>query len=206
VSWVSLLDCEDLPPHARAVAESGQAQYGGLLNTWRALFHRPDIFATYLPFLRAVAGPGTVDLATKDLCAVLVGVLNGCRYTVSHRCASAARNGVPAQTLERVVAGRWDDLDPALRDALRFTRVLTVAPAVVPYSTEPGLIPAPLRSSLATWYGEDQLVELTLNVSVWNALTRFHRVMQFDLDMPEPPAAADPARCSDYSSDRLGRD
>lgn len=28
-----------------------------------------------------------------------------------------------------------------------------------------------------------------MSVSVWNALSRFHRVMLFDLDMPEAPEA-----------------
>jgi len=196
MSWVPLLDLEDLPPEARAVAELGQAQYGQLLETWRALFHRPDIFAAYLPFLRAVAGPGTVDAATKDLCAVLVGSLNGCRYTVSHRCTSAGRNGVPTETLERVVAGDWGGLEPALRTALELTRLLTLDPPRVPYDAEPGLLPAALRTKVAEHFGQEQIVELTLNVSVWNALARFHRVMEFDLDMPAPPPSVDPARAA----------
>jgi AhpD family alkylhydroperoxidase len=193
MSWVPLLDADSLPPDARAVADAGQAQYGQLLETWRALFHRPEIFAAYLPFLRTVAGPGSVDLATKDLSAVLVGKLNGCRYTVSHRCASAARNGVPTEILEQVVNGTWDQLEPRLRDTLQFTRVLTVSPPAVPYNSEPGLIPRQLRSLLSEWYAEEQIVELTLSISVWNGLSRFHRVMQFELDMPAPPPFADPA-------------
>ncbi|MDT5053405.1 MAG: hypothetical protein QOF66_1771, partial [Mycobacterium sp.] len=36
-----------------------------------------------------------------------------------------------------------------------------------------------------------ELVELTMSISVWNALSRFHRVMEFDLDMPEPPPAVE---------------
>jgi AhpD family alkylhydroperoxidase len=193
MSWVQLLDPESLPPDTRAIAESGEAQYGQLLETWRALFHRPEIFAAYLPFLRAVAGPGSVDLATKDLSALLVAKLNGCRYTVSHRCASAARNGVPPRTVELVVSGKWDELEPRLRRTLQYTRMLTISPPAVPYTSEPGLLPSWLRSSLSQWYSEDQIVELTLSISVWNALSRFHRVMQFELDMPAPPPSADPA-------------
>ena len=45
--YVNLLDLDDLPSDARKVAESGQEQYGQLLNTWRALFHRPEIFESY---------------------------------------------------------------------------------------------------------------------------------------------------------------
>jgi hypothetical protein len=33
-----------------------------------------------------------------------------------------------------------------------------------------------------------------LSVAVWNVLSRFHRVMQFDLDMAAPPPGVDPAK------------
>jgi hypothetical protein len=32
-----------------------------------------------------------------------------------------------------------------------------------------------------------------MSIAVWNALSRFHRVMDFDLDMPAPPPYLDPA-------------
>jgi AhpD family alkylhydroperoxidase len=193
MSWVPLLKTDSLTPEAREMAESGRAQYGQLLETWRVLFHRPEIFAAYLPFLRAVAGPGSVDLGTKDVCAILVGKINGCRYTVSHRCASAARNGVATQTLAHVMNGSWALLEPRMRDSLEFTNLLTITPPQVSYREEPGLIPESLRSALSSWYSDDQLVELTMSISVWNALARFHRTMQLDLDMPAPPRFADPA-------------
>ncbi|HEY5986720.1 MAG TPA: hypothetical protein VIV12_10125 [Streptosporangiaceae bacterium] len=34
-------------------------------------------------------------------------------------------------------------------------------------------------------------VELLMNIGVWNALTRIHRVMGFELDMPVPSAGLD---------------
>ena len=30
-----------------------------------------------------------------------------------------------------------------------------------------------------------------MSISVWNALSRFHRVMEFDLDAREPPPAVE---------------
>jgi hypothetical protein len=35
------------------------------------------------------------------------------------------------------------------------------------------------------------LPELTANIALWNVLSRFHRVMNFPLDMPAPPQAVE---------------
>jgi alkylhydroperoxidase family enzyme len=192
MTWVQLRAVDDVDGPARAAAESGVEQYGQLLNTWGALLNRPEIFAAYLPFLRAVAGPGEVDARTKDLSALLVGWLNHCRYTVSHRAASASRNGVPEADVQSVVAGDWDGFDAPLRAVLELTRQLTVQPTEVPWTEAPQCVDPAVLAELSTHFTDAQLVELTMNVSVWNALSRFHRVMGFELDMPAPPPGCDP--------------
>jgi AhpD family alkylhydroperoxidase len=193
MAWVELLGIEDVEGTAREMAESGQAQYGQVLNTWAALLNRPEMFAAYLPFLRSVAGPGTLDPKLKDMSAFLVGVLNNCRYTVSHRAASAQRNGVDEATLLAVASGQWSDFDDTTRAVLRFTEELTTLPSVVSYNDSPLVVDQATLDELASALTDAQRVELTMSVSVWNALARFHRVMGFELDMPEPPHGTDPA-------------
>ena len=193
MAWVELREIDDVDGTAREMAESGSAQYGQVLNTWAAILNRPEIFAAYLPFLRAVAGPGTLDPQLKDMSAFLVGVLNNCRYTVSHRAASAQRNGVDEETLRAVAAGQWSDFDDTTRAVLRFTEELTTLPSVVEYTELPLVVDQGTLDELAAVLTDAQRVELTMSVSVWNALSRFHRVMGFELDMPEPPPGTDPA-------------
>ena len=193
MAWVELLGINDVDGPAREMAESGEAQYGQVLNTWAAILNRPEIFAAYLPFLRSVAGPGTLDPKLKDISAFLVGVLNNCRYTVSHRAASAQRNGVDDATLQAVAAGQWSDFDDTTRAVLRFTEQLTTLPSVVTYAETPLVVDQSTLDEIAAVLTDAQRVELTMSVSVWNALARFHRVMGFELDMPEPPHGTDPA-------------
>ena len=193
MAWVELLGINDVDGPAREMAESGEAQYGQVLNTWAAILNRPEIFAAYLPFLRSVAGPGTLDPKLKDISAFLVGVLNNCRYTVSHRAASAQRNGVDDATLQAVAAGQWSDFDDTTRAVLRFTEQLTTLPSVETYAETPLVVDQRTLDEIAAVLTDAQRVELTMSVSVWNALARFHRVMGFELDMPEPPHGTDPA-------------
>lgn len=170
------------------MVESGLAQYGTLLTTWQAILNRPGLFAAYLPFLRAVAAPGVVDIQIKDLSALLVGHLNHCRYTVSHRYASARRNGIPDDLIRRVVQRDWAGLDDDLRLVLELTVRLTEDPSDVPFAVEPQVVPPEILAEWTATFSDEATVELVMSISVWNALARFHRVMGFELDMPAPPA------------------
>jgi alkylhydroperoxidase family enzyme len=107
MALIRLAAIDDLEGAARDVAESGQAQYGKVLETWKAIMNKPDMFATYLPFLRTVAGPGVMDAQLKDACALYVGFLNHCNYTVSHRATSAAAKGVTEDEMRAIVDGHW---------------------------------------------------------------------------------------------------
>jgi alkylhydroperoxidase family enzyme len=189
---INLVDPSSLSGPAREVADSGIAQYGTALNTWRAIMNKPDMFATYLPFLRQVAGPGELDGQIKDLSALYVGYLNNCQYTVSHRATSAAAKGIPDDVMRVVVSEQWDDLDPKLQLALTLTKELTLNPTQVRFSEAPQVISPALQERLTTHFSDTELLELSMSVSMWNALSRFHRVMGFDLDMPIAPEGVNP--------------
>ena len=192
MTLVRLAEIDELTGSALAMAESGAAQYGKLLNTWKAIMNRPNLFEAYLPFLRNVAGPGPLDQAIKDTCALYVGVLNHCRYTVSHRSTSALKNGADAATLVKMATDEWADFDSKMRTALEFTKELTLNPAQVEYSTLPQAVSSDVLRDLKAQFNDAEIVDLAMTVSVWNALARFHRVMDFEQDMPDAPEGLDP--------------
>lgn len=176
----------------RAAIDSGVEQYGQLLHTWGALLNRPGLFSAYLPFLRAVAGPGAVDAQIKDLSALLVGRLNGCRYTVSHRYAAAKRNGASDDLVDAVISMDWSDLGPEMQTALGLTHAMTLAPSLLAYDAQPQILVPEVLETARRQFTPEQLVELTMSISVWNALSRFHRVMGLPLDMPAGPPGVEP--------------
>ena len=191
VPLVRLVEPQDADPSAAPTLESGMAQYGMALNTWRALLHRPEIFNTYLPYLRAVVGPGTVPGRTKDLAALAVAIANGCRYSASHRAAAGMKSGIGPREMDALAADRLDDFSADERIAIRYARELTVSPATTRYGDNPQGVDPALLAEIAGTFDEPQIVELTATISLWNALTRFHRVMDLPLDMPAPPPAID---------------
>jgi AhpD family alkylhydroperoxidase len=191
VSLVRLVDPEDADPIAAPMLESGMAQYGMALNTWRALLHRPEIFTTYLPYLRAVVGPGRVPARTKDLAAIAVAIANGCRYSASHRVSAGLKGGIRVDEIDALATDRLEGFAPEERLAIRYARELTVAPQLTRHADNPQAVDPALLAELGTTFDEPQIVELTATIALWNALTRFHRVMGLPLDMPPPPPAID---------------
>ncbi|MGW5664682.1 carboxymuconolactone decarboxylase family protein [Streptomyces sp. NPDC003758] len=182
------IDATDLP-----MIEAGEETFGTLLNTWLAIANCPGMFATYLPFIRSVTGPGVLDPRIKELTAVYVSLLNHCRYSVSHRCYSALKKGVGEEDLERLAAGDFTSFTDREQLALRFTRALTLdLPVTSRQDSVTGVHPE-LLAELRDTFAPRELVEFVMSVSLWNALSRFHRVMDLPLDLGTPPAAVDAA-------------
>jgi alkylhydroperoxidase family enzyme len=192
MALVKLANLEDLSGHPREVAESGLQQYGQLLNTWKAIMNRPDMFAAYLPFLRQVAGPGKLNQQIKDICALYVGVLNHCRYTASHRATSGLKNGIEESQMVAAVSGDWGSFDRPTQLALEFTKQLTLNPATKTFEELPQAVDSGLLASIKETFDDEEIVELAMTVSMWNSIARFHRVMDFDLDMPIAPEGVQP--------------
>ncbi|HEX2142012.1 MAG TPA: carboxymuconolactone decarboxylase family protein [Candidatus Limnocylindria bacterium] len=194
MTLVSLIEPVDADPSVRAPLDAGMEQYGQALHTWRALLHRPPIFAAYLPYLRAVVGAGEVPQRTKELSALAVAIANRCRYSASHRYRAAQAAGVADAEVEALARGDIDAFaDPAERLAIEYARQLTLRPSEVPFGENPQAVDPQLLDALKAAFSEPQLVELTANIALWNALARFHRVMGFPLDMPPPPQAVEAA-------------
>ena len=62
-------------PFERFVAERGKVP-----NLFRVAAHRPAIARTLADHMRAVMGPGEVDVLLKELLSVRVSQINGCEY------------------------------------------------------------------------------------------------------------------------------
>jgi AhpD family alkylhydroperoxidase len=189
VALVPLVEKSQTNGDARAALDRGEELYGRVLNTWMAIANRPPILTAYLPFLRSIAGPGALDQRIKELTAVKVAIDNHCLYTASHRCSSAAKQGISEAEMAALARGDLSPFSPGEQVALRFAHELTVEPAMTRYDAAPQVVSPALLADLQDAFAPDALTELVMNVAVWNALARFHRAMDLELDMPEPPAA-----------------
>jgi AhpD family alkylhydroperoxidase len=193
MALVPLREMDEIAPADRPAAEAGLQAFGRLLHTWQAITNSPQLMSVYLPFVRTLTGPGELEQRIKELVAIRVGVLNHCRYTVSHRCTSARAQAVAEQDMVAVAKGDYPGFPAKLRLALEFTDAVTLE---VPATSRPDSatgISSHLRSRIAAEFSPGELVELLMSIGIWNGLARFHRVMDFDLDLPAAPQGVEDA-------------
>ena len=186
---VALVSKEQAPPAVREVFEAGEGVYGRVLNTWQALAQRPEIFVTYMPYLRSIVGPGALDQRLKELVEVRTVVLNRCLYSTSHRVRSARAAGVSEEDVVAVARGDVSGFSEREQLALSIAEELTLRPTTVAYAEEPQLVETAMLERLRASFTDPEIVELVATIAIWNALARFHRVMGFELDMDAPPEA-----------------
>jgi AhpD family alkylhydroperoxidase len=188
LALVPLPEKENMDPADLPAIETGLAAFGHMLHTWQAVANVPGLFSKYFPFLRTLTGPGAVDQRVKEITAVQVAVLNHCRYTVSHRCFSARGRGVTEEELVKITANDLRSFSETERLALEFTRAVTLdVPATTAAESATG-IDETLRERVKEAFEPEQLVELLMSISLWNAIARFHRVLDLAPDLPDAPA------------------
>ena len=191
MALVPLPEKENMDPADLPAIETGLAAFGHMLHTWQAVANVPGLFSKYFPFLRTLTGPGTLDQRIKEITAVQVAILNHCRYTVSHRCFSAQGKGVTEEELVKIAANDLQSFSETERLALEFTRAVTLdVPAITAAESATG-IDETLRERVKEAFEPEQLVELLMSIGLWNSISRFHRVLGLDMDLPEAPAEVD---------------
>ena len=77
---VTPVPIEGAPPEATDLFERFVAERGNVPNMFRTLALRPEIMSAFAASLRACLHTGTLPLRLKEMLAVRVSQLNGCRY------------------------------------------------------------------------------------------------------------------------------
>lgn len=77
---VPLLDPAGVPAEVGELFAAFLRERGNVPNLFRASAHRPAITTTLYAHMQAVMGAGTVPRLLKEMLAVRVSHLDGCRY------------------------------------------------------------------------------------------------------------------------------
>jgi alkylhydroperoxidase family enzyme len=70
----------DAAEELRASFDRFMRERGRVPNLFRVAAHRPAIGASLAEHMRAVMGPGTVDVRLKELISIRVSHINRCEY------------------------------------------------------------------------------------------------------------------------------
>jgi uncharacterized peroxidase-related enzyme len=126
----------------------------------------PEAFATFMPFYSAVIERGTVERKYKELAYLKASLINGCEYCFRAHSASGKKNGVTDAQIQALAffhrSPAFDAKEKAV--VLYAERVTRGASGIRPNSL----------NELKQFFNDDQIVELTLVVSMANFTNRFN--------------------------------
>jgi AhpD family alkylhydroperoxidase len=156
-----LLAREEAPVLARAwYREDGSAS-----ALTRSLASAPDVMETLMPFLGAIMGESSLDLATKELVIVRVSQLNGCRYCLAAHRPAALDAGLPPEHVEALCdASPLDELPQRERAIVAWVDQVTL---------EARGATDELAARTLEHVRDDQLIELTVLAGTITMLNGF---------------------------------
>ena len=164
---VSAIPPEEAPISVRSFYQNGDP--GPIAST---LAHVPELMKAALPFIGKALGPSSIDFRTKEIVILRASALLACRYCVNTHSVVARSAGL---STEEVLAlrdtGSPSGAFPSESDQalIAWTDALSLGP--VP-------IPGDLKSRVAAYFDEAEIVELTVLVGATLMLNRYATALE----------------------------
>jgi 4-carboxymuconolactone decarboxylase len=176
---VALLDENNHPELAAAIAKIKRARGGRLINIYRLMLHSPALANAWFDLNQAVRYGTEIDGQSRELAVIRVAILNGVEYVQrAHGPAYALKEGLTPEQVAALWEWRASQLFNAQQRAL-----LAYTDAI----TEKIEVTDDVFDNARKHFSERQIVELTMLIGAYNMLTRFLKALKVD---PEPPASA----------------
>jgi uncharacterized peroxidase-related enzyme len=163
---ISPISKENAAPEVQPILDKLTHAFGKVPAFFGTMARVPAALVNFLPFYSTVIEHGTVERKYKELAYLKASLINGCEYCFRAHSASGQKNGV---TEEQIKALAFFHRSPAF-DA-KEKAVILYAERVTRGAS--AIRPAALNE-LKQYFSDDQIVELTLAVSVANFTNRFN--------------------------------
>jgi uncharacterized peroxidase-related enzyme len=165
-SAVSPISKESAAPEAQPILDKLTHVFSKVPAFFGTMARVPEAFAAFMPFYSAVIERGTVERKYKELAYLKASLINGCEYCFRAHSASGKKNGVTdAQFQGLAFFHRSPAFDAKEKAVLLYAeRVTRGASGIRPNALD----------ELKQHFNEDQIVELTLAISMANFTNRFN--------------------------------
>jgi uncharacterized peroxidase-related enzyme len=157
---------ESAAPEVQPILEKLTRGFGKVPAFFGTMARVPEAFANFMPFYSSVIERGTVERKYKELAYLKASLINGCEYCFRAHSASGKKNGVTDAQLQGLAffhrSPAFDAKEKAV--VLYAERVTRGASGIRPNAL----------NELKQYFNEDQIVELTLAISMANFTNRFN--------------------------------
>jgi uncharacterized peroxidase-related enzyme len=137
----------------------------------RMMAHRPEVLKTILPFYGAVMGPGSIEQRLKELIYLTVSFTNNCAYCKASHIKSGRKPGITENDIRAIATEEDNAFSARERVAIQYARDLTRT-ANADHS----------REALCGFFGDEQIVEITLVAAVANFTNRFNNGLELAVE------------------------
>lgn len=103
---VKMVEYDDASPEVRAIYDEIKSvrKMTEVSTFYKVLATNPAGLSRYWESLKVAMAPGRLDLLTKELIAIAVGIVEGCDYCVDSHVAIARRLGMDDEILGELVS------------------------------------------------------------------------------------------------------
>lgn len=159
----------DLRPVYRRYAES----YGPFMNQVKVFAHRGPALRHVMGMLLELADEAVLPKRYLEIALVAVSKVNECAYCVAHHAPRLVEQGLDPASVAAILDPRtpgFDEVDLLVRD---------YAAAV---TEDPRRMPAAMVERLKSYFSEEQIVELTLRITLCGFFNRFNEALGIEME------------------------
>jgi len=164
---------DEVPEDVRPVYQRYAEEYGPFLNQVKVFAHRPPALKHIMGLLLDLSEEAVLPKRYLEIALVVVSKLNECTYCVAHHAPRLVEQGLPAETVSRILepdCPGLDEVDRLVRDyAMQVTE-------------KPQYMRDAIFDELRKHFREEQIVELTLRTALCGFFNRFNDALQIDME------------------------
>lgn len=165
IQQVKSVSDDDANEVASKVFQNFIDKKGGVPSWARIMANRPEILAKFVDLFSVTMGPGLVEQDNKWKCAYVVSKINKCHYCIGVVEAMLKQLGVSEENIKDVVSDEKTTLKEDEKIAIEY------AIAVTENAVE---VPDEIYAKMKEYYTEQQLVEITSAIGLFNYINRFN--------------------------------
>ena len=159
----------DLRPVYRRYAES----YGPFMNQVKVFAHRGPALRHVMGMLLELADEAVLPKRYLEIALVAVSKVNECAYCVAHHAPRLVEQGLDPASVAAILDPRtpgFDEVDLLVRDY------------AVAVTEDPRRMPAAMVERLKSHFSEEQVVELTLRITLCGFFNRFNEALGIEME------------------------
>ena len=170
---VSDVELDAVPEDVKPIYERYASEYGPFLNQVRVFAHRPVAVKHIMGLLLELKDEQILPKRYLEIALVTVSKINECRYCVAHHTPRLIQQGLAPETAANILEPDCPGLD-------------TVDRLVRDYSIEVTerfqFIRDNMFEELRRHFSEEQIVELTLRISLCGFFNRFNDALMIGME------------------------